>query len=223
MSAAAARAINPRASRGTRNRLALSFGAGAAAAIAARAALTRVLLMKFRRDVRALSAGDYGPVLAAYAESSAISFNDGAHRWAGEHRGKAAIERFLRDFVAAGIAGEIVELFVSGPPWRMTLLARFDDHASDRDGTEVYRNRTVLLVRARWGRVVYQEDFYEDTRRIEALERSLVERGVPAAAEADTGVRDIGTVLDGIPGAHERAQLGLRRAREGEAIAPDEL
>jgi ketosteroid isomerase-like protein len=165
----------------SRNRRALSFGAGAAVAFAARAALTRALLLKFRRDVRALSAGDYGPVLAAYAEDAAIRFNDGAHRWAGEHRGKAAIERFLRDFVAAGIEGEIVELFVSGPPWRMTLLARFDDRAHDPDGTEVYRNRTVLFVRARWGRIVYQEDFYEDTRRIEALERSLLERGVSPA------------------------------------------
>ena len=165
----------------SRNRRALSFGAGAAVAIAARAALTRALLLKFRRDVRALSAGDYRPLLAVFAKDSTLRFNDGPHRWAGEHRGKAAIERFLQDFVAAGIEGEITELFVAGPPWRMTLLARFDDRAHDHDGAEVYRNRTVLLVRTRWGRVVLQEDFYEDTRRIEELERSLVERGVPPA------------------------------------------
>jgi ketosteroid isomerase-like protein len=157
----------------------LSFGAaGAAAAIVARAVLTRGLLLKFRRDVRALNAGDYGPLLAAFAEGSAIRFNDGAHRWAGEHRGKAAIERFLQNFVAARIEGEITELFRAGPPWRMTLLARFDDHAHDPEGKQVYRNRTVLLARTRWGRIVHQEDFYEDTQRIEALERSLVERGV---------------------------------------------
>jgi ketosteroid isomerase-like protein len=160
------------------SRFVLSFGAGLATATVARAALTRGLLFKFRRDVRALNAGDYEPVLAAFAADSVIHFNDGEHRWAGEHRGKAAIERFLRDFVAAGIEGEITELFVTGPPWRMTLLARFDDHAHDPDGTEVYRNRTVLLARTRWGRIVCQEDFYEDTRRIEALERSLIERGV---------------------------------------------
>jgi ketosteroid isomerase-like protein len=178
MSATASRRIDRRAARESRNRLALSFGAGAATAIVARAALTRGLLFQFRRDVRALSAGDYGPVLAAFAEDSAIRFNDGPHRWAGEHRGKAAIERFLRNFVAAGIEGEIVELFVVGPPWRMTLLARFDDRAHDPDGAEVYRNRTVLLARTRWGRIVCQEDFYEDTARIEALERNLVQRGV---------------------------------------------
>jgi ketosteroid isomerase-like protein len=163
------------------NRCVPPFAAGVAAAIAARAALKRGLLLKFRRDVRALNAGDYRPLLAAFAEDATLSFNDGPHRWAGEHRGKAAIERFLADFVAAGIEGEITELFVAGPPWRLTLLARFDDHARGPDGAEVYRNRTVLLTRARWGRVVLQEDFYEDTRRIEELERSLVERGVPPA------------------------------------------
>ena len=63
----------------------------------------------------------------------------------------------------------------------MTLLARFDDRAHDAAGVEVYRNRTVLLARTRWGRIVRQEDFYEDTQRIEALERSLVERGVSPA------------------------------------------
>jgi ketosteroid isomerase-like protein len=166
----------------SRNRLALPFAAGAAVAIVGRAALTRGLLLEFRRDVRALNAGDYRPLLAAFAEESTLRFNDGQHRWAGEHRGKAAIERFLRDFVAAGIEGEITELFVAGPPWHMTLLARFDDHARDPDGAEVYRNRTVLLARARWGRIVLQEDFYEDTRRIEELERSLLERGVLPAA-----------------------------------------
>ena len=50
--------------------------------------------------------------------------------------------------------GEIVELFHSGPPWRLTLLARFDDRALTAAGEEIYRNRTVLLVRTRWRRIV---------------------------------------------------------------------
>ena len=53
------------------------------------------------------------------------------------------------------------------------LIARFDDHASDAAGEEIYRNRTLLLARARWGRIVSQEDFYEDTQRIVELERHL--------------------------------------------------
>jgi ketosteroid isomerase-like protein len=165
-----------------RDRLALPLAAGAAvgAAMAARTLLMRVLLLKLRRDVRALNRGDYRSLLSAFADDAVLRFNDGEHRWAGEHRGKAAIERFLKNFVAAGVEGEIVELFAAGPPWRMTLLVRFDDHAHDPAGAEIYRNRTLLLVRARWGRIVRQEDFYEDTERIVRLERRLVELGVPA-------------------------------------------
>lgn len=60
----------------------------------------------------------------------------------------------------------------------MTLLARFDDHANDPAGEEIYRNRTVLLARTRWGRIVRQEDFYEDTQSINTLETRLAELGI---------------------------------------------
>jgi ketosteroid isomerase-like protein len=151
---------------------------GVAGTIAARALLVRALLFKFRRDVGALNAGDYEPSLANYAEDAVLRFNDGPHRWAGEHRGKPAIARFLRNFVDAGLQGHITELLIAGAPWRMTAIARFDDHAHDPAGEEIYRNRTILLVRSRWGRIVHHEDFYEDTGRILDLEAHLSERGV---------------------------------------------
>jgi ketosteroid isomerase-like protein len=90
---------------------------------------------------------------------------------------KAALSRAL-----LVIRGEINELFVAGPPWRLTLLVRFDDRAIRDNGQEMYRNRTVLLVRTRWGRVVHQEDFYEDTERITALETRLRELGLAAVS-----------------------------------------
>jgi ketosteroid isomerase-like protein len=152
--------------------------AGAAATLGGRALLARILLARFRRDVRALNAGDPGPLLAGYAEDAVLHFNEGAHRWAGEHRGKAAIALFMRDFIDAGLQGEIRELAFSGPPWRMTLMARFDDRARDGDGRQIYANRTVLLVRTRWGRIVDQQDFYEDTGRIERFDARLAERGL---------------------------------------------
>ncbi len=151
---------------------------GATAAAVARAALARVLLARFRRDVTALNHGDYRPLLTAYADDAVLAFAGGDHRWAGRHRGRAALERFFANFVAAGLRGEIRELHMSGPPWRLTLIVRFDDRAVGDDGEELYRNRTVLLVRTRWGRVVEQEDFYEDTERIVTLEARLRERGV---------------------------------------------
>jgi ketosteroid isomerase-like protein len=158
----------------------LSLALGALAAVLGRGLFIRLVLLKLRRDVRALNAGDYGPLLAGYAEDAVLRFNEGAHRWAGEHRGRPAIERFLRDFVGAGLTGEITELYLAGPPWRMTLLVRFDDQALGPDGERLYRNRTVLLARTRWGRIVEQEDFYEDTARIDALEARLRELGIVA-------------------------------------------
>jgi hypothetical protein len=81
-----------------------------------------------------------------------------------------AIEAFLKAFVAAGIQGELVELFTQGLPWRLTLVARFDDFANGPSGERLHENRTVLVLTTRWGRVVRQEDFYEDTGRILAFE-----------------------------------------------------
>ena len=155
-----------------------SFVAGVATATAVRALMQRLMLLKLRRDVRKLNAGDYRPILSAFADDAVIVFNEGEHRWAGEHRGTAAIEAFLQNFVAAGIQGEIREIFIAGPPWRTTMLARFDDRADAPDGTRIYTNRTVLLARTRWGRIVRQEDFYEDTERIVAFDAVLQKHGI---------------------------------------------
>lgn len=152
--------------------------AGAAFAVAARAALRQALLAKFRADVAKLNAGDHTSLLAAYADDAVLRFNPGDHRWAGDHRGKAAIDRFLRDLTRAGLQGEIKDVWLGGPPWALTLVARFDDHADAPDGSRIYANRTCLVIRTRWGRIVEHEDFYEDTGRILALERRLQELGV---------------------------------------------
>lgn len=155
---------------------------GAAAAFASRTLLHRLLLHKFRRDVRALNTGDHRSLLDGYADDAVLAFNAGDHRWSGEHRGRAAIDRFLRNFVTAGLQGEIRELFVAGPPWRLTLVARFDDRVTGPDGSELYANRAVMLVRSRWGRIVHHEDFYEDTGRILELERALRALGIEPVA-----------------------------------------
>ena len=49
---------------------------------------------------------------------------------------------------------------VAGPPWAMTLVARFDDRATGPDGEELYTNRVAMVARTRWGRIVEHEDFY---------------------------------------------------------------
>jgi hypothetical protein len=52
------------------------------------------------------------------------------------------------------------------------------------------------------------------------LARSLLSIAIE---EADPDPRNIGALLDGIPGAYEQAQLGVRQAREGRTIPLDEL
>jgi ketosteroid isomerase-like protein len=154
------------------------LAAGAALAIAGRAILPRLLEQNFGRAVAKLNAGDHRPLLDSYSDDFVLRFNDGDHRWAGDWVGRSGMDRFLRNFTNAGIQGEIREIAVSGPPWALTIWARFDDHADGPDGARIYENRTVLVLRTRWGKVVEQEDFYADTGRIVEFDRKLSELGV---------------------------------------------
>jgi ketosteroid isomerase-like protein len=151
---------------------------GAALAFAARAAFPRLLLLKFSATVKALNAGDYKPLLANYADDFVLHFHDGPHRWRGDWVGKESFEAFMQNFTAAGIQGELLSIATSGPLWAMTMWVRFEDHADAPDGTRLYENSTVLVLRTRWGKIVEQRDFYVDTQAIVDFDRTLTERGV---------------------------------------------
>lgn len=127
-----------------------------------------------RRNLAALNQGAIDPLLAGYAPDAVLIF-PGSSSWAGEHRGRAAIEAFLRRFVDAGLTGEPHEILVNGPPWRTIICVLFTDPAHDESGAVVYENRAVLFARAVWGKIVYQED-YEDTVKAEQFDRYLARR-----------------------------------------------
>jgi ketosteroid isomerase-like protein len=127
-----------------------------------------------RRNLKALRDGDPGPLLAGYGDDAVLVF-PGRSSWAGEHRGKPAIEAFLRRFVEAGIVGEAHDILVNGPPWRTTVCMLFLDHAVDESGTVVYENRAIVFSRIVWGKIVYHEDF-EDTQKAEAFDTYLARR-----------------------------------------------
>jgi ketosteroid isomerase-like protein len=152
--------------------------AGAALGLAARAALPRLLLLKFGPSVAKLNAGDHRPLLDSYADDFVLHFHDGPHRWKGDWVGKSGMDTFLQMFTAAGIEGEIKGIATSGPLWALTMWVRFDDHADAPDGTRLYENSTVLVLRTRWFKVVEQHDFYVDTQEIVDFDRKLTERGV---------------------------------------------
>ncbi len=52
------------------------------------------------------------------------------------------------------------------------------------DGTRLYENRTALVLRTRWFKIVEQHDFYVDTAPITALDRKLTETGIQAIPKA---------------------------------------
>jgi ketosteroid isomerase-like protein len=155
-----------------------SLLAGAVLALGARALMPRALLLKFSGDIAKLNAGDHTPLLDAYADDFVLHFAEGPHRWSGDWVGKAGMDRFLQNFTAAGIQGELRQIATSGPLWAMTMWARFDDHADAPDGTRLYENSTVLVLRTRWGKVVEQHDYYVDTARLVEFDRKLTELGV---------------------------------------------
>lgn len=71
----------------------------------------------------------------------------------------------------------------------------------------------------------------EQAERLRRLaERTHVQEGTLARSllssaleEADPGAENIVRLLDGIPGAHERALLGLEQARSGESVTVTSL
>jgi uncharacterized protein (TIGR02246 family) len=146
------------------------------AAQAAYAALYRQLL---RRTVDRLMAGDVDAFLRFYADDATLTF-PGDNSWGPVYRGKDEIRGFLERFLRVGLRGEVLEIAVLGPPWDTTVFVRFDDRATAPDGSVVYENRAVILLKGRWGKIV-SEEVFEDTELVAELDRWL-ERNEPAAA-----------------------------------------
>ena len=124
-----------------------------------------------RRAVDRMNAGDLRPTLRSYADDAVLVF-PGEHSWAAQYRGKDEIARFFRRAVAAGLKFEFGDIVVKGPPWNTTVCLRFADRAADDAGNIVYANRVMEFVKARWGKIVYQE-LYLDTQKVAEFDRHL--------------------------------------------------
>jgi ketosteroid isomerase-like protein len=121
-----------------------------------------------RRNVRALAAGNPGPLISGYAKSAVLVF-PGPSSWGGTYEGRDAIAEFLRRFVSDGIVGQVEDILVNGPPWRTRVCVIMTARAAAPDGTLRYDNHAALYALARWGRIVRQEDF-EDTHKSVAFD-----------------------------------------------------
>jgi ketosteroid isomerase-like protein len=134
-----------------------------------------------RHTIERLNQGDYQPALKMFAADATLAF-PGDNSWSNQfrtpqpgcgpyfsHRGRPELEAFLQRYVAHGIQMEVDDILVNGPPWNTRAAARVRDWMLDADGEEIYSNRAVLFVTARWGKIQSQED-YEDTTRVAAFD-----------------------------------------------------
>src|SRR4051794_35119478 len=134
-----------------------------------------------RRNIAKMNRGDYAPALAMFAPDATLAF-PGDNSWAGEfhrpepgrepsvsHRNRDEIEGFLRRYVATGMQMVVDDILVNGPPWNTRAAARVHHWIPGPDGRDLYNNRAILFVHARWGKIQAQED-YEDTERVAALD-----------------------------------------------------
>src|SRR5215831_6901252 len=119
-----------------------------------------------RRTITRLNKGDYQPALKMFATDGTLAF-PGDNSWSTQfqasrdrgcepfvtHKGRAELEAFLQRYVAHGIQMEVDDILVNGPPWNMRAAARVRDWIVDADGNQLYANRAVLFVNARWGKI----------------------------------------------------------------------
>jgi ketosteroid isomerase-like protein len=159
---------------------ATAAGLGLPAAQALYALVVRLLL---RRTLAQLRRGDVEAVLRLYDEGVRFVF-PGNNSWAADFQGKDRLRPWLRRFVRVGLELDVHDILVSGPPWRTTVCVRFTDRASGPDGRLVYENRGVIVLKLRWGKVIYEEA-NEDTERIAAFDRHLEDLPVPPRQAAE--------------------------------------
>jgi ketosteroid isomerase-like protein len=146
----------------------------------------------FRRNVRRLNQGDYQPLLKMAADDVELVF-PGDNTWSRmfrpversraqhtTHRGPAEVEAFARRFVEHGLALDIDDILVNGPPWNTRVCARLTDGTPDG----VYTNRACVFIEARWGRITRWED-YLDTERVSAWDHDLGHDSPEVGATAD--------------------------------------
>jgi ketosteroid isomerase-like protein len=137
-----------------------------------------------RHTIKSLNEGDYRPALRMFAADATLAF-PGDNSWSNQfsepqlgcdpyvtHRGRAELEAFLQRYVSHGLTMEAEDILVNGPPWNTRAAARVRHWIVDADGQQVYANRAVLFVNARWGKIHAQED-YEDTTRVAAFDETF--------------------------------------------------
>jgi hypothetical protein len=128
----------------------------------------RVVRSMLYRNLRRLREGDFEPVFSTYADDIRFVF-PGHNSWAGEFRGRAEVESWVRRVYQVGLRLEPHEILVMGPPWDTTVCLRFTDRCTAPDGTIVYTNQGMIFGKIAWGKITSYE-IHEDTEKVVALD-----------------------------------------------------
>jgi ketosteroid isomerase-like protein len=120
------------------------------------------MLKAFRWITAQFAAEDYGWALRLMADDVHFVF-PGSSPFAANLHGKAAVEQWLRRFVAMRPHYEILDVMVSGPPWSTRVAVRMRDRIGDD-----YSNEGMHYMIMRWGKLVLDEVFI-DTEAVAAF------------------------------------------------------
>jgi ketosteroid isomerase-like protein len=112
--------------------------------------------MLVSRGYRALRAGNSAPVVSHFGPDARFRFA-GSHSWAIDTTDQHLIESWFERFAALKSQLVVLDVLVSGPPWKMSVCVIFDDSLRDRSGHVVYANHGIQYLRLRWGKIILDE------------------------------------------------------------------
>jgi hypothetical protein len=121
-----------------------------------------------------VSQGDLRLPLLGLAKDAILVF-PGQNSFGGEHRGKAAIEAWMRRFAALRPEFTVHDAAAAGPPWNMRVFMRFSDRIVAANGY-VYENAGMEFIVLKWG-LIHEIRVHLDTEKVAALDAQLVAAG----------------------------------------------
>ncbi len=106
----------------------------------------------------------------------------GNSSFGGEHRGKAAIESWMRRFASLRPEFTVHDVGVAGPPWNLRVFMCFSDRIIAPDGY-VYENEGMEHIAIRYG-LIREIRVHLDTEKVMALDAHLDAAGEPEVARS---------------------------------------
>ncbi len=128
--------------------------------------ITRLLKMLYGQ----VSRGELRLALLGLAGDAVLLF-PGDSSFSGEHRGKPAIEAWMRRFASLHAEFQVHDASAAGPPWNMRVFMRFSDRIVAPNGY-VYENEGMEYIVIKRG-LIHEIRVHLDTEKVAALDAHL--------------------------------------------------